>query len=166
MSDCKCGRTFAEDAELCAECAAEAIERLTAEVANVRAIVNLANEQRDQAQRWFRDANRRIEELEQILWVKYDANQKPIEGRHIITTDKIDAAWKRMKRLMGSENTAEHFMGRGIEAALRQDFHIVECKKCGGSGEYQGVADHDDTVSETDVCIGCDGHRWTIRGGE
>lgn len=99
-----------------------------------------------------------IEELEEILWVKYDANQKPIKGRHIITTKQIDAAWAAAFNLEGS---ADECCQMEMERVFRQ-LGIVRCEGCGGTGMLTRSCPIDkwpDSEVASD-CHTCNGHRW------
>lgn len=169
MSDCKCGRTFGEDAKLCAECAADEVERLTAELGKAQAhahdkeqgyerAVREANELREQLrlanidacnlQAELADANKRIEELEKrdATWNKwYGAHMK--RAAIFITEAEIDAAWRTS------------FSWHALEP-----LGIVACSECGGAGEFP------DRVQAWDVpgapipeCEPCHGHGWRIK---
>jgi len=100
-------------------------------------------------QRWKAAADeierlrKRIEELEQILWVKYDANQKPIKGRYIITEADIDKAWRCFEAIRG------HACCRATLKAALYELGIVACSECEGVGV--GVSEH---------CTNCSGHGW------
>jgi len=80
-------------------------------------------------------------EIEQYISKKYQR-----------TDEQIDAAWRKANRLVNSDNTAEHFMGKGMLVALKE-LGIVRCADvpngCGGTG-----------LSLGDTCPDCDGHGW------
>jgi len=116
--------------------------------------------ERDRLASQLRLATIRIEELgKESEWKAM--KQLVCADYHIVPADKIDAARKRMKKLMASENTAEHFMGRGIEAALRQDFGIVECDHPVIEGESA-----EDRAARIAACESCHGHGWDVKDAE
>ena len=110
---------------------------------------------------------RRIEELEEAYRVATSTEHLPPGcGKHIITDDQIDAAWERMNRLQNSENNAEHFMGRGVEAMLKQDFNIVRCEGCCGNKVVRGGYSIEQQRYEAIECPDCNGHGRVIGGDD
>ncbi len=105
----------------------------------LRAEHQVANEQRDQAQRWYREKCAEVERLK----------------ARVITDEQIDKAWERLS--LDSEETWTKYT-YGVLETLR-DLGIVECPECSGSGLRLPKKIGENFRCQTE-CLHCHGHGW------
>ena len=96
----------------------------------------------------------RIKELERDRKVGLEER-----GYHIITTDKIDKAWGRLKA--NTEETWTDYT-HGVFDTL-DDLNIVACEECGGSGKKESRSSSMREEPMLWTCPTCHGHGWVVK---
>jgi hypothetical protein len=100
----------------------------------------------------------RIEELEQIALQALIPLNSDIDKCHILTDDKIDAAWQHR------DDYAYGFtVPQAVEAALKE-CGIERCEKCDGHGVVD-VREPDTAAIHNEDCPSCHGHGW-VKGAD
>jgi DNA-directed RNA polymerase subunit M/transcription elongation factor TFIIS len=139
----------------------------TEELASLRAECQVANKQRDQAQRWYKEKCAEVEQLKGT--VSFMEKSYLEEHGHWgncqwkIRYEQRDA---EITRLRAEVEKLKREVGEAWLTGWQEALGLVKCPECGGSGSIYEEDQRDEPIVTLRYdCPRCHGHRW-IRSAE